>query len=109
MFRYRLELSNFRNILFLVKLRLTSPSQHEKFYNRFRFVKEKLHSVIESSNLIDKKNRIEMNTCVTVSESYKALGEVKVADYLNCVCWGPSGEVYTGGAGGSVVKLADVE
>ena len=107
MFRSQLELSNLRNILFLGKLGVTSPSQQEKFYHRF--VKEKLHSIIESSNLIDKKNRIEMNTCVTVSESYKALGEVKVADYLNCVCWGPSGEVYTGGAGGSVVKLADVE
>ena len=58
-----------------------------------------------------------MNTCSTVpvfqcsivSESYKALGEVKVADYLNCICWGPSGEIYTGGGGASVVKLADVE
>ena len=29
-------------------------------------MKEKLHSIIESSNLIDNKNRIEMNTCSTV-------------------------------------------
>ena len=72
-------------------------------------MKEKLHSIIESSNLIDKKNRIEMNTCLTVSESYKALAEVKVAEYLNCICWGPSKEVYTGGGGASVFKLADVE
>lgn len=42
-------------------------------------------------------------------ESYKALADVKVAEYLNCICWGPSGEVYAGGAGASVVKLADVE
>ena len=68
-----------------------------------------MHSIIESSNLIDKKNGIEMNTCLTLSESYKALADVKVADYLNCICWGPSGEVYTGGAAASVVKLADDE
>ena len=68
-----------------------------------------MHSIIESSNLIDKKNRIEMNMCLTLSESYKALADVKVAEYLNCICWGPSGEVYAGGAGASVVKLADVE
>ena len=50
-----------------------------------------------------------MNTCLTVSESYRALAELKVADYLNCICWGISGEVYTGGEAASVVKLADVE
>ena len=50
-----------------------------------------------------------MNMCLTLSESYKALADVKVAEYLNCICWGPSKEVYTGGGGASVFKLADVE
>ena len=31
--------------------------------------------------------------------------KLKCGDYVNCVCWGPDGEIYAGGKQGSVVKI----
>ena len=33
---------------------------------------------------------------------------LKVGDYINCLCWGPGGNIYCGGEAGQVSKLADI-
>ena len=43
-----------------------------------------------------------------MSDCYERLGEVKVGDYINWLCWGPAGHIYCGGESGLVSKLADI-
>ena len=35
--------------------------------------------------------------------------KIKCGEYVNCVCWGPDGEIYAGGKGGSVVKIMRID
>ena len=39
-----------------------------------------------------------------IAEGVK-MGEIEWGEYVNCVCWGPDGEVYAGGKAGAVVKI----
>ena len=55
--------------------------------------------------MIKRKLKIKI---IPPSDCYERLGEVKVGDYINWLCWGPGGHIYCGGEAGLVSKLADI-
>jgi len=45
------------------------------------------------------------NTIIWDIAKGEKIASVQCGEYVNCLCWGPDGEIYVGGKGGSVVKI----